>query len=83
MKTCQARYSNLPFGRWGETFSDDVVVAMIDRLVHHAEVLTLTCDSYRTRQRRELLTKKTAPPTTDRPQGDLSGTQDCSTFTEC
>jgi DNA replication protein DnaC len=31
--------SNLPFGRWGETFSDDVVAAaMIDRLVHHAEV---------------------------------------------
>jgi DNA replication protein DnaC len=28
---------------------------MIDRLVHHAEVLTLTGDSYRTRQRRELL----------------------------
>jgi DNA replication protein DnaC len=50
--------SNLPFGRWGETFSDDVA-AMIDRLVHHAEVLTLTGDSYRTRQRRELLTKKT------------------------
>ncbi|HEY3872173.1 MAG TPA: ATP-binding protein [Actinocrinis sp.] len=48
--------SNLPFGRWGETFSDDVVAAaMIDRLVHHAEVLTLTGDSYRTRQRRELL----------------------------
>ena len=50
--------SNLPFGRWGETFSDDVVAAaMIDRLVHHAEVLTLTGDSYRTRQRRELLSK--------------------------
>ena len=33
--------SNLPVGRWGETFSDDVVAAaMIDRLVHHAEVLT-------------------------------------------
>jgi len=30
---------------------------MIDRLVHHAEVLTLTGDSYRTRQRRELLSK--------------------------
>ena len=51
--------SNLPFGRWGETFSDDVVAAaMIDRLVHHAEVLTLTGDSYRTRARRELLTKQ-------------------------
>jgi DNA replication protein DnaC len=50
--------SNLPFGRWGETFSDDVVAtAMIDRLVHHAEVLTLNGDSYRTRQRRELLAK--------------------------
>ncbi|MEU5198240.1 ATP-binding protein [Streptomyces scabiei] len=52
--------SNLPFGRWGETFSDDVVVAaaMIDRLVHHAEVLTLTDDSCRTRRRRELLAKE-------------------------
>nr|WP_325176125.1 ATP-binding protein [Pseudonocardia dioxanivorans] len=45
--------------RWGETFSDDVVAAaMIDRLVHHAEVLTLTGDSYRTRQRRQLLAKQ-------------------------
>jgi len=50
--------SNLPFGRWGETFSDDMVAAaMIDRLVHHAEVLTLSGDSYRTRARRELLAK--------------------------
>ncbi|ADJ46822.1 phage integrase [Amycolatopsis mediterranei S699] len=46
----------LPFGRWGETLSDDVVAAaMIDRLVRHAEVLTLTGDSCRTRQRRNLL----------------------------
>ncbi|MGW8768554.1 ATP-binding protein [Streptomyces sp. NPDC055815] len=49
--------SNLPSDA-GETFSDDVVAAaMIDRLVHHAEVLTLTGDSYRTRQRRDLLNK--------------------------
>ncbi|QOD94847.1 IS21-like element helper ATPase IstB [Chryseoglobus sp. 28M-23] len=52
--------SNMPFGRWGEIFSDDIVAsAMIDRLVHHAEVLTLGGDSYRTRARRELL--KTPP----------------------
>ena len=32
--------SNMPFGRWGEVFGDDVVAAaMIDRLVHHAEVI--------------------------------------------
>jgi DNA replication protein DnaC len=50
--------SNLPFGRWGEVFGDEVVAAaMIDRLVHHAEVLTLAGDSYRTRARRELLAK--------------------------
>jgi DNA replication protein DnaC len=50
--------SNMPFGRWGEIFSDDIVAAaMIDRLVHRAEVITLTADSYRTRSRRELLTR--------------------------
>ena len=55
--------SNMPFGRWGEIFADDIVAsAMIDRLVHHAEVLTLAGDSYRTRARRELL--KTPPATT-------------------
>jgi DNA replication protein DnaC len=43
-------------GRWGELFSDDIAAAaMIDRLVHHAEVITLTGDSYRTRSRPELL----------------------------
>ena len=44
--------SNLPFGRWGETFSDDVVAAaMIDRLVHHAEVVALKGDSYHLKDR--------------------------------
>jgi len=32
--------SNKPFSRWGEIFGDDIVAAaMIDRLVHHAEIL--------------------------------------------
>ncbi len=57
--------SNLPFGRWGETFSDDVVAAaMIDRLVDHAEVLMLTGDSYRVRTRANRW-PKTAPTTPD------------------
>lgn len=48
--------SNMPFGRWGEVFGDDVVAsAMIDRLVHHAEVLSLSGDSYRVKNRRDLL----------------------------
>ncbi|MEO5854088.1 MAG: ATP-binding protein [Nocardioides sp.] len=44
--------SNLPFARWGDVFGDqDVAAAMIDRIVHHAEVITLKgssqllCDS--------------------------------------
>jgi DNA replication protein DnaC len=44
--------SNKPFGRWGEVFGDDVVAAaMIDRLVHHAEVIALEGDSYRIKDR--------------------------------
>ena len=34
--------------RWGETFGDETVAAaMIDRLVHHAEVHSLKGESYR------------------------------------
>jgi len=44
--------SNKPFGRWGEVFGDDVVAAaMIDRLVHHADVIALKGDSYRLKDR--------------------------------
>jgi DNA replication protein DnaC len=44
--------SNKPFSAWGEIFGDDVVAAaMIDRLVHHAEIVALKGDSYRLRDR--------------------------------
>ena len=44
--------SNKPFSAWGEIFGDDVVAAaMIDRLVHHAEILALKGDSYRLKDR--------------------------------
>ena len=46
------------WGGWGLFLGSYVVAAaMIDRLVHHAEVLTLAGESYRTRARRELLAK--------------------------
>jgi DNA replication protein DnaC len=57
--------SNKPFGRWGEVFGDDVVAAaMIDRLVHHAEVLPLKGDSYRLKDRD--LGRVPAAPTDDK-----------------
>ena len=44
--------SNNPFSGWGEIFGDDVTAAaMIDRLVHHAEILALKGDSYRLKDR--------------------------------
>jgi DNA replication protein DnaC len=44
--------SNKPFGRWGEVFGDaTVAAAMIDRLVHHATVVSLKGDSYRLKDR--------------------------------
>jgi hypothetical protein len=40
--------SNKPFSAWAEIFGDDATAAaMIDRLVHHAEILSLKGDSYR------------------------------------
>lgn len=44
--------SNLPFSGWGGVFGDQVVAAaMIDRIVHHADVLTVKGSSYRLRNR--------------------------------
>jgi DNA replication protein DnaC len=52
--------SNQPFSACGERFGDDVVAAaMIDRLVHHAEILALSGDPYRLKDR------DLAPPPTD------------------
>jgi glutamate-1-semialdehyde 2,1-aminomutase len=46
--------SNLPFSGWGTVFGDQVVAAaMIDRIVHHAEVLALKGASYRLRGREQ------------------------------
>ena len=43
---------NRNFGRWGEIMSDDAVAtATLDRLLHHAHVLSLEGDSYRMKDR--------------------------------
>ncbi len=44
--------SNKAFSAWGEIFGDEVTAAaMIDRLVHHAEILGLKGDSFRLRDK--------------------------------
>ena len=60
--------SNLVFSRWGETLGDDVVAAAtIDRLVHHAHhahVIALDGDSYRTRAHRTSMQPRATTKTT-------------------
>jgi DNA replication protein DnaC len=44
--------SNKSFSAWGEIFGDEVTAAaMIDRLVHHAEIVALKGDSFRLRNK--------------------------------
>lgn len=55
--------SNKTFSAWAEIFGDPVAVAaMVDRLIHHAEVIVLKGDSYRLKGR-----NKEVMPTADRP----------------
>lgn len=45
--------SNKPFTAWGEIFGYPVVAAaMIDRLIHHAEILSLKGESYRLKDKK-------------------------------
>ena len=58
--------SNKAFSAWGEIFGDDIVAAaMIDRLVHHAEIIGLKGDSYRLRDKDLEPRALTADPTPD------------------
>jgi len=44
--------SNLTFGEWGGLLGDEVLAsALLDRLLHHAEVIAINGRSYRMRQR--------------------------------
>ena len=46
--------TNRPFAEWGEVFPNATwVVTLVDRLVHHAEVIMITGDSYRAKESAE------------------------------
>ena len=47
--------TNKAFSQWGEVFPGAAcVVSLIDRLVHHAEIVPLEADSYRLKEAKEL-----------------------------
>lgn len=46
--------TNRPFAEWGEVFPNaPCVVALIDRLVHHVEIIAIDADSYRLKEASE------------------------------
>ena len=46
--------SNKPFEEWSEMMGDEIMTtALLDRLLHHAQVFSLQGDSYRIKQRRK------------------------------
>jgi DNA replication protein DnaC len=58
--------SNLPFTQDG-AFADDqtLTAAMLDRLLRHAHIVQITCESYRLKDKRKAgQTAKQAPATT-------------------
>jgi DNA replication protein DnaC len=46
--------TNLSFSEWVQVFGDEkLTTALLDRLGHHAEILTTRGESYRTRKRKK------------------------------
>jgi DNA replication protein DnaC len=51
--------TNRPFSEWGEVFPNAAcVVSLVDRLLHHAEIIGLEGESYRLREARERSERK-------------------------
>lgn len=51
--------TNKPFSEWNETFpNSSCVTALVDRLVHRAEIITIEGDSYRAKEARERNARK-------------------------
>jgi DNA replication protein DnaC len=54
--------SNKSFSEWGQVFSDDVLAtAILDRLLHHCDVISINGPSYRLKDRMSLTAINTTP----------------------
>ena len=62
---------NLPFKQWDTVFPNAAcAVALIDRLTHHAEIVTIEGESYRKREAEQAQKAKQAqkPPSSPKPK---------------
>lgn len=52
--------SNKTFGEWGQVFGDEVLAtAILDRLLHHCEVVSINGNSYRLKNRLQAIERNT------------------------
>jgi DNA replication protein DnaC len=52
--------TNRPFAEWNEVFPNAAcVVSLIDRLIHHAEIISIEGESYRMKEAMERSRQKT------------------------
>lgn len=54
-KSSMSLSSNLPFSQWANTFADDTTLtaALLDRLLHHAHIVSMNGESYRLKDKRK------------------------------
>ena len=51
--------TNLSFDRWEETFGDKTIAnAIVDRLIHHSEIINIRGKSYRMKELKEQMNIK-------------------------
>ncbi len=61
--------TNLSFGEWVQVFGDEkLTTALLDRLTHHAQILTTRGESYRSRRMRRSNEAATIPGGQDTPR---------------
>lgn len=59
--------TNRPFSEWGEVFPNaSCVVSLVDRLVHHSEIIVLEGESYRMKEAKERASQKKTKAKTQR-----------------
>ena len=72
LKTSIVITTNRGVGAWGDVLGDTTVAAAIlDRLLHHASVLSITGDSYRMRRHRDAINAIRPALTTRREGGEF------------
>ena len=63
--------TNRPFAEWSDVFPNAAcVTSLIDRLVHHCDILAIECESWRMKQSKERAKRRTSARAKAKPQSE-------------